>query len=52
MLRRAQPLQFIAEKLSMGVLLARVQGSPLEAKRIRARPRAASLIGRFSTRHG
>ena len=48
----AQQLQFIAEKFSIGVLLFRVQGSPLEAKGVSARPRAARLIDWLSTRHG
>ena len=48
----AQQLQFIAEKLSIGVLLFRVHGSPLAAKGVSARPRAAGLIDWLSTRHG
>jgi hypothetical protein len=46
----AQQLQFIAEKLSVGVLLFQVQGSPLEAMGVSARLLAASLIDWLSTR--
>lgn len=46
----AQQLQFIAEKLSIGVFLFRVQGSPLVAKGVGAGPRAARLIDWLSTR--
>jgi hypothetical protein len=48
----AQKFQFIAEKLSIGALLFRMHGSPLEAKSVSARPGAASLIDGLSTRHG
>ena len=44
----AQQLQLIPEKLSIGVFLFRVHGSPL--KGIGARPRAARLIDWLSTR--
>jgi len=48
----AQQLQFIAEKLSIGVVLFRVQGSPLAAKGVSARLRAARLIDWRPARHG
>ena len=40
----AQQLQFIAEKLSIGLLLFRGQGSPLGAKDVSARPGAARFF--------
>jgi hypothetical protein len=50
--KAAQQFQLIAEKLPIGVVLFRGQGSPLAAKGVSARPRAARLIDWLSTRHG
>jgi hypothetical protein len=50
--KAAQQFQLIAEKLPIGVVLFRVQGSPLAATGVSARPRAARLIDWRPARHG